>query len=135
MSDEDYKLTLDDIWQATLKISTTLPSPIDVLFDDLMDALDGGDQDIYCAVGFGIGIIPTVAGDWTITRYDRAILQWHLRAYARTWPGATKARLRISDAVLAILKISVTNPGEERHEAAENLRQKLTALATGTYEV
>lgn len=135
MSDQDYKLTLDDISPAMLKISTSLPSPLDVLFDDIMGALDGGDQDIYACVGFGIGIIPTIAGDWTITDYDHAILAWHLRAYERTWPGATKAKLRISNAVLAILEISVTSPGYERQDAAENLQRKLTELATGTYEV
>lgn len=135
MSDQDYKLTLDNISPAIYKISSALPNPLDVLFDDIMGTLDGGDQDIYACVGFGIGIIPTIAGDWTITDYDHALLAWHLRAYARTWPGATKAQLRLSDVVLAILKVSATSPGHERYAAAEDLSQKLIALAIGTYEV
>lgn len=132
---DDFRLKLDDIEPAKLKISSALPHPLDVLFDDCMDTLDGGgDQDIYNAVGFGIGIIPTVAGDWEITAYDQAILGWHLRNYAATWPGATKAQLHISDVVHAILKAAVTRPGPARRLAAENLRTALTAWATNTYE-
>lgn len=79
MSDQDYKLTLDDISPAIYKISSALPNPLDVLFDDIMGTLNGGDQDIYACVGFG-------AGDWTITDYDHAILAWHL-----VWCEATLA--------------------------------------------
>lgn len=43
------------------------PTPAKLLFDDVTDTLGGGDQEVYAAVGFGIGISKTLAGDWEIS--------------------------------------------------------------------
>lgn len=129
-----FHLKLDDIEPATVVIANALPRPLQNLFADVLATMTGGALDIYEAVGFGIGISRTVAGDWEISDYWRAVLTWHLENYTPVTDDHPPYTRRISDVVEAILRLAVTNPGDTRQEAAQNLTAALTTWATTTYE-
>lgn len=129
-----FRLTLDSIASADTVISKALPSPLDNLFDEVIESMDGGDQDVYATVGYGLGITRTLAGDWAISDYHRAVLTWHLENYAPVKASRPPYMRRISDVVETILRLAVTDPGDTRQEAAQNLTSVLTDWATATYE-
>lgn len=129
-----FHLTLDDIEPATVVIADALPRPLRNLFADVLATMTGGSLDIYEAVGFGIGISRTVAGDWEISDYHRAVLTWHLENYTPATDDHPPYTRRISDVVEAILRLAVTQPGDTRQEAARHLTATLTTWATATYE-
>lgn len=129
-----FHLTLDDIEPAVEVIEKALPSPLHNLFIYVMDTLTGGDQDIYTAVGFGAAISRTVAGDWEISDYHRAVLTWHLENYAPVADEHPPYVRHVSDVVETILRLAVTTPGYTRQEVAQNLTSTLTDWATATYE-
>lgn len=128
------KLTLDDIEPAADVIAKALPSHLRALFTDVLDTMTGGNQDIYRAAGFGIGISRRVAGYWGISDYHRAVLTWHLENYAPV-PDTHPLHLRrISEVIAAILQVAVTTPGGTRKEKTQSLVIALHDWATATYE-
>ena len=66
-----FALTAEDLEDIAPTISAALPHPLNILFDNITDTLEGGDQEVYNAVGFGIGISKTLAGDWATATYER----------------------------------------------------------------
>lgn len=63
-----FTLTAEDLEGIAPTLSAALPHPLNILFDDVTDTLEGGDQEVYNTVGFGIGISKTIAGDWETTQ-------------------------------------------------------------------
>ena len=127
-----FTLTAKDLEDIAPTLSAALPHPLNILFDDVTDTLEGGDQEVYNAVGFGIGISKTLAGDWESTEYNRALIAWHIARH--TTDSIEKPYLRhISSVVEAILRLAASTPAA-RHEAARILTIALTDWATATFK-
>lgn len=58
-----FTLTAEELEDIAPTLSAALPHPLNILFDDVTDTLEGGDQEVYNAVGFGIGIRIPPRGD------------------------------------------------------------------------
>ena len=127
-----FALTAEELEDIAPTLSVVLPHPLNILFDDVTGTLEGGDQEVYSAVGFGIGISKTMAGDWETTEYNRALIAWIIARH--TTDSFEKPRLRhISSVVEAILRLAASTPAA-RHEAARILTAALTDWATATFE-
>lgn len=127
-----FTLTAKDLEDIAPTLSAALPHPLNILFDDVTDTLGGGDQEVYNAVGFGIGISKTLAGDWEISEYNHALIAWHIVTYTTEHGDAHDLR-HISRVVEAILRLAASTPAA-RHEAARILTIALTDWATATFE-
>ena len=127
-----FKLTAEDLEGIAPTLSAALPHPLNILFDDVTDTLEGGDQEVYAAVGFGIGISKTLASDWETTEYNRALIAWHIARH--TTDRFEKPHLHhISRVVEAILRLAASSQ-PARPEAAHILTTALTDWATATFE-
>lgn len=127
-----FTLTAEDLKGIAPTLSAALPHPLNILFDDVTDTLEGGDQDVYAAVGFGIGISKTMAGDWEISEYNHALIVWHIVTYTTEHSDAQGLH-HISRVVEAILRLAASTRSA-RHEAARILTTALTDWATATFE-
>lgn len=127
-----FTLTAEDLEDIAPTISAALPHPLNILFDDVTGTLEGGDQEVYAAVGFGIGISKTMAGDWETTEYNRALIAWHIARH--TTDGFEKTHLRhISSVVEAILRLAASS-ADTRPAEARILTAVLTDWATATFD-
>lgn len=127
-----FTLTAEDLEDIAPTLSAALPHPLTILFDDVTDTIGGGDQDVYAAVGFGIGISKTLAGDWETTEYNRALIAWHIARH--TTDSFEKPHLRhISSVVEAILRLAASSQ-PARPAEARILTAALTDWATATFE-
>lgn len=127
-----FALTAEDLEDIAPTLSAALPHPLNILFDDVTDTLEGGDQEVYNAVGFGIGISKTMAGDWETTEYNRALIAWNIARH--TTESFEKPHLRhISRVVEAILRLAASSRAARPAEA-RILTAVLTDWATETFE-
>lgn len=127
-----FALTAEELEDIAPTLSAALPHPLNILFNDVTDTLEGGDQEVYSAVGFGIGISKTIAGDWETTEYNRALIAWHIARH--TTDNFEKPYLRhISSVVEAILRLAASSP-HARPAEARILTAALTDWATATFE-
>lgn len=127
-----FTLSAEDLKDIAPTLSAALPHPLNVLFDDVTDTLEGGDQEVYNAVGFGIGISKTMSGDWETTEYNRALIAWHIARH--TTDSFEKPHLRhISSVVEAILRLAASSRAARPAEA-RILTATLTDWAAATHE-
>lgn len=127
-----FTLTAEDLEDIAPTLSAALPHPLNILFDDVTGTLEGGDQDVYNTVGFGIGISKTLAGDWETTEYNRSLIAWHIARH--TTDSFEKPHLRhISRVVEAILRLAASSQ-PARPAEARILTATLTDWATATFE-
>ena len=127
-----FTLTAEELEDIAPTISAALPHPLNILFDDVTDSLEGGDQEVYSAVGFGIGISKTLAGDWEISEYNRALIVLNIARH--TTDSFEKQHLRhISSVVEAILRLAASSQ-PTRPAEARILTATLTDWATATFE-
>lgn len=127
-----FTLTAEELGDIAPTLSAALPHPLNILFDDVTDTLGGGDQEVYAAVGFGIGISKTLAGDWETAEYNRALIAWHIARH--TTDSFEKPHLRhISSVVEAILRLAASSQ-PARPAEARILTATLTGWATATFE-
>lgn len=102
-----FTLTAKDLEDIAPTLSAALLHPLNILFDDVADTLGGGDQEVYNAVRFGIGISKTLAGDWEISEYNHALIAWHIVTYT-TEHGDAQGLHHISRVVEAILRLAAS---------------------------
>lgn len=127
-----FALTAEELEDIAPTLSAALPHPLNILFDDVTDTLEGGDQEVYNAVGFGIGISKTLAGDWETTEYNRALIAWHIARH--TTDSIEKPHLHhISRVVEAILRLAASSK-PARPAEARILTATLADWATETFE-
>lgn len=70
-----FTLIAKDLEDIAPTLSAALPHPLNILFDDVTDTLEGGDQEVYNAVVSEQAIISiedleghTIGGQWRIIR-------------------------------------------------------------------
>lgn len=129
-----FSITAQEADEIAPAISAVLPSPLDALLDDVIDAIGQGDEAVYSAVGFGIAIADTMMRENTpmVTGYQRDLLEWHLELF--TSADSDKHHPHpVSRVVEGILRTAVASPNDVL-AAVSGLVDWLRIWAAKTYE-
>lgn len=129
-----FNITAQEAEEIAPAISAVLPTPLDILFDDVIDAIGQGDEAVYCAVGFGMAVADTLMHENTTapTGYQRDLLEWHLRRLTNADSDKPHPH-PVSRVVEGILRTAIASP-KDNLAAVSGLVDALKAWATKTYE-
>lgn len=108
-----FNITAQEAEEIAPAISAVLPSPLDALLDDVIDAIGQGDDAVYSAVGFGIAIADTMMREHPQmpSGYQRDLLEWHLTRFTNA--NSDKPHPHpVSRVVEGILRTAVASPND-----------------------